>query len=381
VQRCLEQCLLSMADNHEVLAGSSTSGQETMDTGDVDFHNIFPEDSPWSTSHNPHYSDAIEVALDAQNVNDDMLASCSELEKKVLMSISNRTVATVAAHIREAVLHFMSHLMQLMNMPPCTWFQLVTLFDIYCLSMPTGPSVGQLPATCIALVKLLTKMDCTAACTSLADLSPLGLDMRKWLEGLGHTVPFVTQHSITKVEWSLLQVLNWQLDVPTVESWMSMFCARFNVLTQSAFIDSLNWIWDQSICYARAILLQQASNPAHPPFQMAIGLLALGCVSARLLPVASIRSLEVSAQTWDQSFAEIQPHGTIPECLLSPAQSEQVLQLLQVSTGAGLEEIQEACRALVPCMKEAYVNILQRRIDSTRNSTSNPTSRVHHSVI
>jgi len=365
--------MIAMADNHGLSVQSSTPSQEAADVGGVDLRIVFPSGLPRNPSHNPEYSDDVEAALEMQHVHDDMLASRSELEKKVLMPISDPTLVPVAANIREAALRFMSHLTQLMNLPPNTWFQTVTLFDIYCLSMPEGPLIEQLPATCIALVKLLQKMDCAAASPTQADLSPLGDYMGEWLETLGHLVQPTTNRTIANVELSLLQVLNWQLDMPTVESWMSMFCARINILTQSAFIASFNWIWEQSICYARMILIKQALSPTHPPIQMATGLIALGCVSARLIPVATIRPLKVCARTWDQSFAESQPGGTIPECVLTEAQSQQVLQLLHVSTRANLEEIQDACRVLVPCMKEAYVSILQMHGHSS--------SPVYHSVI
>jgi len=362
-----------MAHTHELVAESSTLGQETFDFQEVGLHHVSPNSLPWNLSPTSHHSDDVEAAFDAQNIHDDMLAFCTKLEKKVLMCMSDRTLLPAVAHIREAALCFMSQLTQLMNMPPNAWFQSVTLFDVYCLSMPNGPPIEQIPATCIALVKLLKKMDCTVANAIPADLSPLGVPMEKWLENLGHTVPPITNRSIAKVELCLLQALNWQLDVPNVEFWMSKFCARLNVLTRSALMTSLNWIWEQGICYARMILLKQVSNPAHPPIQMATGSIALGCVRAQLLPVAAIRPPKVCTQAWDQSFAESQPDGMIPECVLPPAQSQQLLQFLQVSTGANLEEIREACRVLVPFMKDAYVNMLQM--------SSNSSTHAQHSVI
>jgi len=318
--------------------------------------NFLANSSNSSLSSNSGLSRHLEEALDAQHIHNDMLISLAECETRILRSIPDNAPAPLDSRIREGTLRFMSHLTQAMNLQEKFWFQAVMLFDIYCLSVPGGLMIEKIPVTCVSLLKLLKKMDCTMVGSEVADLSPLGNHLAQWLETLGHTVPPATRGLMAKSELSILQVLKWQLDVPTVESYLSIFCARANTLTQSVFMASLNWIWEQSICYARMMVIQQAST-SQPPMQIAAGLLALGCVSARLLPIVAIRPIKVSAETWDQNFAECHPHGVIPECELDPAQIQSMLQLLQVSTGLSLEKIQEACIDLVPSMKKASMQL------------------------
>jgi len=116
---------------------------------------------------------------------------------------------------------------------------------------------------------------------------------------------------------------------------------------------SLTWVWQHSMFAARTIMMHQASSEALPPKQLAAGLLAIGLVGARLLPLEAVRPRHMTDEEWIHLYHATRPQEMHPTCMFPTNCSQRLLNLLMIALGVNLAEIQEfACLAAF-AMKDA----------------------------
>jgi len=306
-------------------------------------------------------SAATQDALDAQGASDEVLEDWTMREQKAWTPVQEGFNAPcLRADVRHTALLFLSHAtQQLVGLPQKSWFEASTLLDVYHLKTMTPDNlvetIDALPATCAALVAIVKKMDCATALVSVSSFVTHAQLFAKYLHGLGYTtVPLeVTDDMINKAEHAILKALAWRIVVPTTECWTSTFCARFNVLTRSSLVPSLNWVWQQGLFGARLILMQQAPSGDLPPKVLAAGLLAVGLVGARLLPLEDLKPAKMTSDQWFELYQDIQPQEPQPQCVLPPNHSQCLLELLAVTVGVDLAEIKESGRLAALAMREA----------------------------
>jgi len=256
----------------------------------------------------------------------------------------------------------------------------VTLLDVAHSRMPEGIPPESLPATCVALVKMLRKADAATLSMRGSNLAVHTKQLAQWLQRAGCPAQEATEEDLSKQECVLLEALEWQINLPSIESWMSMFCTRFNVLTRGLFVPSLNWVWEQGIFYARMVVMQRATSKELPPRRQAIGLLSLSFASARLLELEALRPHKLCSTMWEQLFVQSQLQGSVPPCVLRPGHARRVLELLQVTMDTNLVDLQEDCERVAVLLRDALTTFRHMQ-QAQSGSQAQTASQVHHTRV
>lgn len=337
-----------------------------------------PEDDGELRSQLPHFqlTEELEDQLDRQSVADELIFDWASRESSALAPLRRHSHARLPLQIRDVLLRFLSHFTQLMGLPQSSWFEAATLLDVYCLHKPGGLDVGVMPATCVALVRMLKKTDNSTLAMRGSNLAAHAVQLAQWVRKLGYEASEPTEEQLNNQESELLEVLRWQVNLPSLESWLSTLCTRFNVLTRGLFAPSMKWVWEQSIFYARVVVMRQATGSGGlSPRDVACGLLGLTLVSARLLPLEALRPDKLDADAWEELFMQSQQQGAVPTCVLQPGHSDRVLELLQVSTGRSFAELQDATEGVAELLCDALNEIQSMR--RAQNAQANPVTREH----
>merc|ERR1711956_31776 len=161
------------------------------------------------------------------------------------------------------------------ELPQSKWFLMVAVLDVYCRRHRGVNTVFRLQSTCVALVKMLNKVDTAERAKQLL----LAEQFRH--KGMG---ALFTRDILNQQEASLLETLDWKITIPSTESWLSTYCARFNVLSRRLLVSALLWVWGETVSNANVLIRYSPSSAQFSPRKQANGLLGLGFVSAGLLP-------------------------------------------------------------------------------------------------
>merc|ERR1712232_461632 len=133
---------------------------------------------------------------------------------------------------------------------------------------------------------------------------------------MGITCDVVSSNTIFKQEEAILGALGWHINSPSVQKWISVFCDRFDVLSNRQFTSSLEWIYEKSIFFAVMLVMQCVTAVSAPPQHMANGLFGLFLIIAHMLPFDALRPIKVSASEWEELFLESLTQGTLPSYVL-----------------------------------------------------------------
>jgi len=318
--------------------------------------------------------DEMQDQLSACCASDDTVNVRTEFEerqmKALMEALSTSSIQqdqeVLCPEVRKIVVWFMAHVVESMNLPEKTWFDMVTLLDLYCLRSSKPIEVGDIPSLCGALVRLLKKFD-TVIPSSDDDLMVYIMHLAQYLRNAGHTVPHpaVSLQSLETHEKVVLEALDWKINLSSVDTWMSTFYARMNSLTGQALLPTLRLTWNHSLGLARTMLMQKGSSLSLSRRHAARGLLGIGFVAARLLApeVLGLDSLDDLEEPFNQLLAMNDtnkdstvaggPPGQLnPSAQVMPAGCHEFfLELLQVTTCSSLAALQEDCRLVQHEMK------------------------------
>jgi len=235
--------------------------------------------------------------------------------------------------LRKAALQFLTSLVELSGLPQSTWFDAVLLLDLCYLSGRVGEEV--LPSVCTVLVTVLGKNESATSTVRLADLSILTTRFAMWMSGMGYYVlcQEVTKVELRKQETAVLSALDWQLNWPSVRTWLSAFCDRFDVLLRHTMTSNIEWIFAQSIFSASSLVAHHPASATMAPQRMANGLLCIFLVVARMVPLAALRPAHLSQEEWEERFCKSQCMGAPPSSSLPPAWGAGILRFLTIVTG------------------------------------------------
>lgn len=283
----------------------------------------------------------VQEALDGQNASDDFMRVWTEREERAFASNDHKaplpppSQSHLSIELRQAAIRNMERNIVISSLPQKSWFDAVLLFDLYCWRAPSPVLAADLPVLCGAIIRLLSKMDDGVSVPNSIRLVSCAVQFANRLRQEGHTMNLflVTEQEMVKQELVVTEVLRWQLNTPTVETWMSAFCARMDTLTQKRMHPAILSTWKQSICSARNLFMQRPASQTFSPQRVASGLLALGLIAADLVPATCL------------DLHERNNFGTIPQSVGSPKASDQTrqqffLELLQVSTMSDIEALQ-----------------------------------------
>lgn len=305
--------------------------------------------------------DEIQDLLEKQCVSNELLKVWEEREA-TYMKVYSHDALEVPSEVRGVVVWYMAHLVEHLGLPESAWFAAVTLFDTYCVRMselcPQGIQVRDMPMLTGVLVALIKKADKANRLVFQegAVLEAVVKQLAAWLQQRGYEVKCDWAEARVKEE-AVLTVMNWQINLPTVDPWMSAFCARISAVTPQAVMPTLKWIWQQGLYLARNILLRHAITKDFSPQHIAQGLLALGFLTGKLLPLETFDMTELSAPEWNWLFLPVQGDQAIPNNTNGKQESPTsqgprgndrhhlfLIELLQVATGADTATLKKDCR-------------------------------------
>jgi len=312
-----------------------------------------------------------EDALDAQYVNAERLEDMAHHETKAMSPIAGNEPA-LPPHTRDMALRFIAWFANLLNLSSEAWFHSAALLDVYCRRY-TGPDLmSRLPATCVALVKMLKKVNNAGVSMKGSNLSVHAGHLGEALRREGIRTDFTNEEMLNEEEISLLVTMDWKIiSIPSMESWLSTYCTRFNVLTKRLLVPSLLWVWERTVFCARILIMHSPASAALPPRKQANGLLGLAFVSARLLPLDAIRPEKQCPTIFEQLFLQIQEQlflqiqGTtaqqvgVPTCVLRENHARRILELLRVTLGTStdLQDLQQDCEDVALQLHSALAGI------------------------
>lgn len=312
--------------------------------------------------------EVVQEALYDQGTTDELMKIWMEREEKMFMPLHTSIAQEecLSEDVRSVVLWFMAHLLRVVAVPEKSWFDVVALFDAYCLHAPSPVQVEGLPSLCGALARLVRKVDKVGFLPNESDLWACTMQLAQCLRQAGHTIdhPATTKEKLSYQEEQVLQVLEWRILLPSVDAWMSAFCSRMNTLSRQVLQSALAWIWQRGLGLARTMLLQRAHSHSFSPRHLVQGLLAMGFVAARMLSPDTL-GLEGNDE-WESLFLHQQPEVKPPAQTLHLAQQQLLLEVLQVATGSSLETLQEDCKMVETEM---------------RNNSICQNARLHHTSI
>lgn len=301
---------------------------------------------------------SLEDMLDRSGVSNEMLVSNAIRENRAFAALpSNKAVnrSPLPPQARTAAVRTMLCMQKNASASHRDWFQSVAVFDAYCARKPEGVSVDRLPLLCVALVRLQAKSEGTRlvdvhdnfvfASKLALSLQRLGLDAR-WEE----PADFIGE--LKRQEIDVMRVLDWRIQLPSAESWLSWFIVRFNTLSSGSFADSLSWAWHQGVRSLHCQVPIRPSTGAFPNRHQAHGLLALLVVRAGLLPLESLRPSGVDSTAWQQLYMRGLNLEEAPQCNLQAAQLCIVVDMFLKSTGLSADVMR----------RDAYQVVLQMQV-------------------
>eukprot|EP00439_Symbiodinium_sp_Y106_P007642 s2623_g1.t1 len=247
-----------------------------------------------------------EDSLHRYGASNERLEQLLQEEKEVLESA---TPEDVLAGLRPMVLQGMMVLSSYHRLDQDSWYTAVSVLDSY-LAKAGELDVGKLPLTCVAVVRLVKKFHGNVA-------DQFGSTSAQWLDGArqlakamqdqGHQMESLefTEIMLSQHEIDILEVLQWQIDAPLLQQWLSTYCQRFNILTDHKHETAVSWVKTRAMYFARLLLFVEASSSRSPPREFALGLFCLGLVWSQLLPADCLRPEKVPSAYWVAGFQEL----------------------------------------------------------------------------
>jgi len=256
---------------------------------------------------------------------------------------------------RRAAVTLLCHLSQSVGSPTEGLAQAVALLDIYCCRALGAGDEALLPSACLAIWKVLSKANQAHAPMNSAMMKHAAAFLRGWLVTLGYSGEQAAGELATGStvrEQTVLDVLRWQINPPTVESWMRAFCHRLDAATHHMLTQFFDWILDQGLVLARAIL-QSVTMFELPPYQFAVGLLCHGLVATKLLPLEMICPRDrAQHEDWKHVFLQGE-WGMVPECSLPSRYQKSMFDLLALATDSVPESLQREAMHFVTIARDA----------------------------
>lgn len=278
-------------------------------------------------------------ALTSQSMPNELLDDWGAREERIL----SHQPQELPAKVREAVLRYSQQLSQMAGLQHTGWFDTAMYIDYYCLRCPGGADINTLPAVATALIGLLKKKDSAEQKVRTSDYASQAPHLAGWIQMLGYKSvdSNVTVEKIHEEEHRILEILRWQINLPSTFSWMSSFCVRFNVFTCNKVTQSLAWIWEHYLLHARNLVLRYPLSPTLAPRSMANGLFCLGLVCSRMIPLELLRPEKLESREWEETFMKSQGQTVKPECWFPPQQAKVLAQAVLATTGCSASTLKK----------------------------------------
>eukprot|EP00418_Pyrodinium_bahamense_P015394 CAMPEP_0179114402 /NCGR_PEP_ID=MMETSP0796-20121207/53567_1 /TAXON_ID=73915 /ORGANISM="Pyrodinium bahamense, Strain pbaha01" /LENGTH=342 /DNA_ID=CAMNT_0020812623 /DNA_START=86 /DNA_END=1114 /DNA_ORIENTATION=- len=302
-------------------------------------------DLPAIGFHAVHLREDIQDALDREQVPTELLTELARKEDRAFVSsCDGKPLPKV---VRRLAVCFLGRLLGMFAAPSAEdWSAAAVLLDAFVAQAAGGLRLGALPATCVAIAKIVKKMDSVEIAHYLAGMNSkvvaAASQLAQCLQRLGYRQDPVDTQELHRQEWELLRTLRWQITLPCQESWLSIFCTRLDVLTASILQTSIGWAREQSTAMVNTLVMWQATSARLPPRRMAAGALSINLARAGLLPLEALRAPEVSSAQWGHLLVEAGIKEPSRQSSLNSSLVQYTLQALQTAVGCSRTTLQKA---------------------------------------
>jgi len=240
------------------------------------------------------------------------------------------------------------------ELPRATWFQAVAVLDAWLAAR--SPSafdtsfLREMIAACTVVLRLVFKTSVDAAHNRFPGWVEI---VSQVMQRFGYDLPSAPLHELHIMEQSLLLDLQWQVNAPTLESWISILGARFGVTTEELYAKPLAWATEKMRQLAKRLVEWKAADWQRRPQRLAAGLFGIGLASEGLLHIEDLRPQYVYTQEWEELFLGTQTRTVLPRCRLSPRYAQHVLTSFIGAANLPMEELQQDCEFTMRCLQDA----------------------------
>jgi hypothetical protein len=271
--------------------------------------------------------------LEQLGASDELLEIWEERESNMLDN--NPAQQALDPNVRAFCAWFFSNQLECNLLQDKLWYEAVLLLDVFCLRSPNPVEVADLPSYCGAVLHLVAKMDDALVSVNEVHCLEGGERLKAWLQHSGHAMDHgpLTQWRLDEKELEVLRVLQWQLAMPTVTSWMYAFCTRILTLSKQAWLPLVIPVWEQSCVLARVLVSRCAATCSLTPRRIAQGLLGIGCVALKLLAPEAMGMSDGCEDIFRNMPVREIPSG----------HHHLVLNMLEVATTSTLSDLAEDC--------------------------------------
>jgi len=284
--------------------------------------------------------------LEARGAHDELIQHWDSIEKKAFPTTKFRPLSL---EVRRATLRFMRFLVDTMDLGPPAWFRAAVLLDAACLKVDGGLPLKDLPTAAAALVVLIKKEDTADFDSYGPHLQAQILQLHSCFNTLGYEAEHqeITARTIHRQELSLMDLLRWQVNVPSIESWLSVFCKRLVLISDPALFPCFQWVWRFCAMHAEPFVLLGPTWPTVTPRNAAQGLLCVGLLAAGLVSLDSMSPSESEAKAREVIFKKVQAQQT------QGLMSQKVVGHLETATCSDLATLQNDLATMLTLLVEA----------------------------
>jgi len=113
----------------------------------------------------------------------------------------------------------------------------------------------------------------------------------------------ISASEILAEERALFVAFSFDIQAPTIATWMEVFAARFDVITRGTLSHLLDNLRDTCNWYAAATIFNNVNNSRLPPYTVAVGAFSLGLVALHMLSPDIVRPDGFPAESWRYRLA------------------------------------------------------------------------------
>lgn len=237
-----------------------------------------------------------------------------------------------------------------MNFHPKVWMDAVSVMDACNEEACPWGDRQAVPSLCLAAIRLCVKME--------GHVKDLTAALRGLAVSLGVAAQLVTKARVDAAEHQILRKTAGRLAPAALLSWLHTLLIRVGTRLPSAFGDTLEWIRRRCIDSACSIMVWRPETQ-QPQF-LSVGLLVLGFVAARILPLQALRG-DLSEEEWARLY--MQSFRTkVPECD-TESSCEAILERVAMAARLPLSRVLGATR-------ESLFTMLQVQLEGRRPVTA-----------
>lgn len=272
--------------------------------------------------------------------------------------------APIDTETRSEVVGFTARLATILQMSPQELEHVIALLDILCYRVLGIDQISWLPGACVAACTIVRKVEHSRVRVDLRHLDRARAQFAAVLGKRYELQEDIVANAYHLQESQILHWLGWQIDVPTVGTWLSAFCGRLDMATGGCLNPSLVWIREKGGHLARFVLHQVTTLELQPE-HFARGAFCCGLVAARLMPYDEFfpeEEIGLTVVEWVEIFGNRQcSQHAYPTCVLSPHAQERMCDLVEQASAVDLGTLRGDAALFVKLMRRARGPATEKR--------------------